>query len=231
MSIILEKLKTLKTEMPVRLLREFAGYNPIVLGLLGKLENKANPVNEVRNILLSEEMTSLINDGHVTIGMIKPRLDLYMDTASVSFKDDANLTAFLEDQITTLEPVFSVSLQMTPDMVEEFYGRKQPDGSKSPKENMQSHTSTSGKTVWEEFNDLMASGPVTFIVLYDRDGQAIPKWRQEIGTKFDVDYLRENEPNSLRARFALKNKNNIWHGSDGTKSALIELDFVAKHMK
>ena len=226
-----QQLLNLKREMPRSLTREFAGANPLVTAVLGFIDNRANPVREAQELLLSTEMTDLIESGHVTIAMIKPRLDKHMNTAEVSFIDDPSLTAFLEDKISTLQPVFSVSLKMTKKMVEEFYGRRQSNGKPSPKESMMSNTVSSGRTVWQEFIELMDSGPVTFIVLYDEEGRAVEKWRNEMGTTFNVDKLRESEPGSLRARYAITNQNNIFHGSDSPDSAIIERDFVANHMR
>ncbi len=221
-------LQKLNREIPRRFSRESAGIDSFTVGLLGTIENNANPVNEVRNILLSPEMTALINSGHITVAMIKPRLDIHMDNSKVCLEGDAELAAYLENQISTLEPVLSLSMKMTRPMLDKFYGRPQPDGSSSPKENMQANEVEPGVTVWEEFQELMDSGPVTFIVLYDEGGNATQKWRSEMGTDFNVNRIKVSQPESLRARFAKWMKNNLLHGSDSTLSVHAEIGFIAE---
>ena len=228
---IVRRLVQLNRELPSRFSREIAAQGPFVQGFLGLIERRTNPVKEVKNILISPEMTDLISSGHITIAMIKPRLDIHMDKSTVQFNSDGDLAAYLEDQITTLKPVLSLSMKMTRKMLDEFYGRPQPDGSNSPKQSMMSKEVSPGRTVWQEFQELMDSGPVTFVVLYDEDSDATQKWRKEMGTDFNVDRIKLSQPQSLRARFAKWMKNNLLHGSDSIKSALIERDFIANHIK
>lgn len=236
MSAVLEQLKNHNHHLPEHLSREKARQGGIVASLMGLLAERANPVSEIANLLASSEMDKLIEGGEVTIAMIKPRLDLHMNTAEakVNFASDPELTSFLTDQMRQggLDPILSVSMQMSPAMLDEFYGRRQPDGGKSPKENMQSRAGEEpGTTLWDEFCALMDSGPVTFVLLHAPSGNAVDTWRKVMGTKFDVEWLKQYEPDSLRAKFALRNKNNLLHGSDGTNSVFIERNFIVKYLR
>lgn len=220
---VIEKLRALYSKLPERFSREHAVET---IGLLGVLEQWINPVKQVRELLSSSEMEELIDDGNVTIAMIKPRLDLHMNTTAVNFNYDAGLADFLTDQIPAdLEPVLSVSFQMTEAMLNEFYAGELKQRMQDAPKNAE------GQTRWEMFQELMESGPVTFLILHSPEGDAIDTWRKAMGTKWNIDYLRENEPDSLRAKYALTNDNNLLHGSDSPESALKELNFIIRHMK
>ncbi len=225
MSQVIEKLRALDSKLPERFSRESANSGGLIAGLIGRLAEQANPVNQVKVLLSSQEMSDLIDNDQITIAMIKPRLDLHMDTTTVNFDYDSGLADFLTDQISAdLEPVLSVSFQMTPSMVKEFYKG-------NPMNRMMEERTGTGRTRWVDFNDLMASGPVTFLLLHSPDGNAIDTWRRAMGTKWNVDVVKKTEPNSLRARFAKKNDNNLLHGSDSPESVRTELNFIIRNMK
>jgi nucleoside diphosphate kinase len=226
MTEVLERLYDLNDKLPRRFSREYAGRVGQITGLLGWLAERANPVKEVKALLSSEEMSNLIESGHITIAMIKPSLDIHMHSPNMYLVGDPELTDYLIGQIPeNLEPVLSVSLQMTESMLDEFYAGK-------PKNRMQEVKGNNhGTSRWDDFRELMASGPVTFLLLYAPEGNGIQTWRDAMGgSSWDVNLIKRDEPDSLRARFAIGNDNNLLHGSDSPESALRELEFIIRHM-
>lgn len=228
MQHILEKIRTLSPNLPERFSREKAGQGGVVAGILGLLPDMINPVKQVRELLQSPEMGELVESNQVTVAMIKPRLDQYLDKvkARAYFNGDAELTQFMIGQIKQagLDPILAVSLQMTEKMVAEFYAGK-------PMENMQKFRDPdSGDTVWNEFNKLMASGPVTFLLLYSPVGHARESWRTTMGTSYDVDVVKREQPHTFRA-LAKKNLNNLFHGSDSTEAVKKEIAFIVKNIR
>lgn len=75
----------------------------------------------------------------------------------------------------------------------------------------------------------MDRGPVTFVILKS-DDDAIKRWRETIGTHYDINVLRVQQPGSLRARFALSNHNNLWHGSGNPDDVKTELGLLTKFL-
>ena len=147
--------------------------------MLGVMRELSNPVARLREILQGKEMSDLIKAGYITIGMIKPRLDRHIDRhidlekVEVDFpEDDAKIVNGIMNLIDSpLEVLATVSMRMSPEMVEEFYVSSKP--------NMQ-NKEPDGKTTWQHFHELMASGPVTFMVIGSPNGNAIDLWRQKI---------------------------------------------------
>ena len=218
----LEQLNKLSSKIPERFTREHASSTS---GLLGLIDRATNPVNEIRELLISPEMDKLIVDGFITIAMIKPRLDEYMkpDEVGINFVGDADLATFLTGQIKDpLKPVLSVSLQMDKSMLAEFYGRVDSEDGTSPMVRMATNNR------WDSFSELFLSGPVTFILLTSENGNAIDTWRNQMGTSWNI---LKNDPGTLRTRFAISNDNNLLHGSDSVASVMAERNFLARHMK
>ena len=163
--------------------------------ILGVMRELSNPVAQLREILLETEMGDLINAGYITIGMIKPRLDkhIYLNKVEVDFPSDSEIVNDVITKINSpLEVLATVSMRMSPEMVEEFYVSSKP--------NMQ-REEPDGRTTWQHFHELMASGPVTFMVIGSPDGNAIDLWRQRIGRSWDV---TKSNPGELRN--LMKNK-------------------------
>lgn len=215
------RVKEINEGAQALLAREVVTRSPHAL--IGDLHEAMNPVNQLRELLGSQEMRELIDSGNITIGMVKPRLDVYMDLdkVQVTFGDDVALERHVLNMIEQpLEVLAEISMQMTPEMVNKFY-------SGNPKENMQaSFDEPDGRSVWDHFNDLMASGPVTFLVIGSSEGDAIGRWRQAIGKSWDV---TKSSPGELR-HLMRSNSNNGFHGSDKPQAVKDEIKFIAKHM-
>lgn len=223
MSSIIEKIRL--AQVPEKYRREYAG-SPVG-GIIGLLENATESIQPLIELLSSQETFSMIDDGHLTVAMIKPRLDKHLDRAKakVSFSGDAELTDFVTGLIKPpLEPVLSISLKMTEKDLNIFYAGE-------PKKRMLiSPGNTPNRNRWEDFREMMKSGPLTFILLYSHDGKAIQEWREQMGTSWDVDKIKREEPHALRA-LALSNDNNMLHGSDSPESVKRELNFLINSLK
>lgn len=237
MSNAIERLKVLSEKLPAHLSRAHAmeaeqdhgTHGGLIAGLLGLLEISANPVAEVRKILGSREMKKLILANRVTVGMIKPRLDLHLDKAKaqVNFDTDAELTDFLMDKIKRpLVPVIAVSFMMDDNKLNEFYGgnpKNKKRYEKTAKYRMENSPGDSeGKTRWDEFREMMLAGPVTMFLLASDDNNAVEEWRAQMGPSWDV---TKALPYQLRY-LAKSNVSNMSHGSESTKAALTECLFM-----
>ena len=81
---------------------------------------------------------------------------------------------------------------------------------------------------WHEFVRIMTCAPTVGLLLHDPDGFAIEKWRLQVG-HWDVE--NRPDPTTLRGRFALRNYNNLLHGSDSPESALHEVSIIVACLK
>lgn len=215
---IANKLREKSDLAEVVLCREITSRLP--QAVLGVMRERSNPVAQLKELLGSEEMNDLIEAGHITIGMIKPRLDQHIDLSKVEvdFPNDTKIVNDVMSMINSpLEVLATVSMRMSPEMVEEFYVSSKP--------NMQREESD-GRTTWQHFHELMASGPVTFMVIGSPEGNAIELWRQKIGRSWDV---TRSQPGQFR-NLMKSNANNGFHGSDKIQAVKDELNFIARHM-
>lgn len=201
---------------------------------LGRLQKPVPFVEELMDILGSDELGGLIAEGKITLAIVKPKLDSSIDPEAVGDApeiafDDPSLTEFLLRQIKPpLELVFQASLIMNTGMVDKFY-------SDEPKQKMQMlppefiDRYPHAKNRWDEHTAYMTSGPVTFALLFSPDGQAVDHWRIQMGNDWNVDRLKQIHSNSLRAK-AQDRDRNLLHGSDGPQSVRREIGLLVEFL-
>jgi len=162
--------------------------------------------------------------------MIKPRLDEGMVKQQPDLDDSALADQLLGEIKDPLEVVFSISLLLDDEQIEQWYGGQ-------PKSNQikfpplaEERYGVRHSNRWEEFKMLMKRGPVTFALLYENNGQAIQEWRNQMGNDWNIERVKINFPDSLRARFGIDNHNNLLHGSDSPDSARKEVNLLANFL-
>lgn len=206
----------------------------IAQGLLGEALRQLPFVDEATRILESEEFGQLCRGSKITVAMIKPNLPEAMTIEGNQLQaiNDLTLANLLFEQIKPpLEIVFSFSVMMTPQLVDQFYAgdprkRQEPIPPIDKYRYGKVHQNR-----WQEYNTLMTSGPVTFALLYSQDGRAIEHWRRQIGDDWNVERVKQTYPNSLRARFGRDNHNNLLHGSDSPESSQREINHLVAILK
>ncbi len=181
-----------------------------------------NPYETVLDYLTSPELATDAALGRVTLALIKPSLD----TAMLGEEPMSDLEAadVVEREIALgMGLKFSVSLDL--DTVEEFYGGEPKHNSMLPSPPL---TNPAYPTRWEEFVDLMISGPLTVLILRDEEGNAIDRWRSQLG-HWNVEARRD--PSTIRGRHAKDNHNNLLHGSDSPASAVREIEIISNLLR
>lgn len=177
-------------------------------------ENKVQPSEEILvldkerlgliiDVLNHPAMERLIDQGHVTLGAIKPNAHQSKLEASDDVSAEEKLLEYISERNdTNLQIMFAVSLEPSREKMEEFY--------KDVKEKLQS-IPKNGRTVWDEMIESMTKGSVTYFLLYSPTGDAIEEWRRVVGatdpSKADKD--------TIRGKFALGLPGNLVHGSSG----------------
>lgn len=218
---VIKNLRSLNESLP-----EFLDRGNVITpekspAILGIINEGANPIRELISILDSSDIKQQIQDGKLTIGMIKPRLDIHMKgSTEISFAEDARLLKQLMGQIKEpLEPVVSVSFYMSEEMLETFYAG-------DPKNRMLGVRTEDGNTKWDDFKSMMSTGPVTFFLLHSKFGNAVDEWRNQMGESWNIDLVSKGK---LRKN-AKTNNNNLTHGSDSPESVYKELEFIKKYL-
>lgn len=205
-------------------------------GYLDTLAVQYSPefVSQVEAILTSPELQEEIQAGRVTLAMIKP--DLSND--SVCKGSDAETAEAIKASIPPeLQVIFDVSVQMTPELADQFYsGGPKEKQSTFPAFDPTRYGREPGEewaSRWEEYLALMTRGPVTMMLLYEPNGEAISTWRQKMGDNWNIQQLVVDDPTSLRARFARpdQNHNNLLHGSDSPESVQREIGLMLELLK
>lgn len=199
-------------EIPI----EFSSRRQAKETLVGLQEGSAS-LNELEQIKLAKieqvlqhpELQTLIDEGKITLGIIKP----HANEGRGLPEDDDEAAQVLLTEIGNENIVFTFSTQLTGDQVEEFYG--------DVKERYSQITDTQGQTIWDTICNFGQSGPLTFILIYREEGNAIEWWRNKMGK------TRPNEadPQSIRGKYAIQERlpNNLTHGSDSSEAVKKEI--------
>ncbi len=168
------------------------------LFLLDSLEREK--ANKMLELLEHPELQTLIENGQITIGAIKPRSE---ESKLGLERDEEAAERILKEVKPPLEITFTITLAPTRIDLENFYPENVQVGMKSRMED--------GETVWERFIKYMQRGPVTYFLIYDPTGNAIPEWRRQIGATNPS----KAQPDTIRGKFALDIRQNLVHGSSG----------------
>lgn len=174
---------------------------------LGELEKEK--LKKIEQVLNHPELDSLIDEGKLTLGIIKPKA---FEGRGLPDNDE-EATEVLLSEIGGENIVFKFSTQLNPTQVEDFYGDVKDKYSqiKADPEN----------TVWDTLYRFSQSGPLTFLLIYREEGDAIQWWR----TKMGKTQPKDADPLSIRGRFGVQERlpNNLTHGSDSRDSVRKEL--------
>lgn len=175
--------------------------------IVGELE--LEKLHKIERVLSHPSLEVLIDEGKITLGIIKPHANEGKNLPS----DDQSAAEKISQIIGEDNIVFSFSTQLMDNQVEEFYSDIKTKYSEIDAGN--------GRTVWDGIFDFAKSGPLTFILIYREEGNAVGWWREKMGK------TRPNEanPNSIRGKYGLQEKlpNNLTHGSDSIDSVKKEL--------
>lgn len=177
-------------------------------------------LEKIIRILEDPSFTELVGQGFVTLAMIKP--------AEPNFPGLSDTEAALAVKASIqppLETILDLSLVFDEKTINEFY-----DG--EPKRSQQQakpHTHKDRfQNRWEEFVDLMISGPTTVLLLWSKEGDAVSLWRAQMG-HWNVEERRDFR--TIRGRFAPSNYNGITHGSDSIEAVRREIGILSAHLK
>jgi nucleoside diphosphate kinase len=223
-SQIIERLKS--HPVPEEFNRERV-FQLCAQGLLGET---ARPIREIQEILESEELAQIVLEGRLTLAMIRPELTAAVLPDKAHLSDTAILEQIKLDIQPPLQEVFSISMPFTDQMIEEWYQGGPKSGQTAVPPIDSNRYGIQHANRWDEFKSLMVRGASTFVLLYSEDGQAVERWRRQMGNHWNVFKLREERSDALRARYAKDVHNTIFHGSDSRESALREIHLLARYL-
>ena len=168
-------------------------------------------LREINEMLQDTRVDSLVDEGKLTLGIIKPKA--YMGKGMPA--DDDAAAEVLFDEIGRDNVLFVFSTQLTQPQIDAIYA--------GVKEKYQYVYDSPGDTltIWEALNKLLKSGPVTFILIYRQEGDAVSWWREKMGKT----HPSEADPDSIRGKYGLDEilPNNLTHGSDSIEGAKKEM--------
>lgn len=197
--------------------REAGEYEKLSLSELDK-----KYLQKVGEVLAHPQLDDLIEEGAIALTLLKP--ELHDNKLGLSDEDAAR--AIIEALPPSLEPVFSLSVLFTQDMLDAFWGGRQKEKQLQVGPN---NPNNFGKFSdrWEEFSHMMTTGVSTLVLLYSPSGNAINTLRSQIG-HWSVDYAADD---SIRGRFANGKHNNLIHGSDSKQALRNELTVVRERVR
>jgi len=171
-------------------------------------------LQEIDKILRNPFIDELVEDGKITLGIIKPNANKGVGLP----QDDDKAADFLREEIGNKYIIFDFNIQLTTSQIETFYAdvkEKYSDKYNKP---------GNKKTIWEEVDEMLHSGPVTFLLLYCEEGNAVDWWRKKMGKT----HPEEADPKTLRGKYAREENmpNNLTHGSDSIEGAKREISVL-----
>lgn len=129
-------------------------------------------LTKIKELLEHPELQNLIDENKITLGIIKPDANEGKNLPT----DDDQAAKVLLSEIGEENVVFTFSTQLTGSQVESFYGGVKQRYS-------QITTNVQGQTVWDTIYNFGQSGPLTFLLIYKEEGNAIEWWRNKTKKK------------------------------------------------
>ncbi len=170
----------------------------------------------LKSILDSKQVDNLFMNGKLTIGIVKPRANEGMGLPD----NDEEATNIIMDEVGRDRIMLAFSKKLTKEQAEKFY---QPNREAQEKRIIDDKT---GLTVWDSVVEFTHSDSLTFLIIYDKDSNAINWWRERMGAtnpdKANNGTIRRNHATALML------PNNLVHGSDSIKSALREKNILSE---
>lgn len=174
---------------------------------------------EILEILQSDQLEKLIDDGLVTLAMIKPKVGPEANNLALG---DIEAADKIETMIGGLGVMAKFSFTFDSEGADIFYDGPAKTDSMMPKPPLKSDKF---ENRWEEYKDLMQSGPVTVLLLYGEN--AIESWREHLG---HWNIVANHDPATIRGALGVDNHNNLVHGSDSPESVKREVSIVADQL-
>lgn len=171
---------------------------------------------QASDLLADPRLQDEIRSGNITLAMIRPSVGPEANNLGL---DDIEAANKIEEMIEGLGVLAKISIKLTPQAAEEFYGG-------GPRENMSKEAPINPniyESRWPEFIDFMTSGPTTIILLYSPAGDAISRWRSHLG-HWNIDEVRDEA--TIRGKLGVNKYNNLVHGSDSPESVLREASII-----
>lgn len=183
---------------------------------LGELERQK--LAGMIEILSHSELESLIDEGKITLGIIKASAN--QGRYEESLTDEEAAEKILKE-IGAERVIFKASVKLNREQAEEFYLPVQ--------DKYRDEINRSGTNVWNLIIDHACSGPLTFLLIYDGEGKAIEWWREKMGTTHPA----QADSQSIRGKYALEENlpNNLVHGSDQKAEVKRELGVLKRALE
>lgn len=151
------------------------------------------------DVLGNPELNTLTEEGKITFGAIKPQTQ----ESKLGVADDNRGEEKVLDLIKPpLQSIFEISLVPSASDIETFYG--------NIKNNLVQIKDGKGNA-WDSFKAYMTSGPVTYFLLHDPEGNAVLEWRKQMGATNP----KNADPKSIRGKYGISISRNLVHGSSG----------------
>lgn len=164
------------------------------------------------DFLKNPELLQLVDEGHVTFGMIKPRThEAKIGTTAT----DPEIAQQVHEAVSEpLKILASQAFWISTEEAGKFY------------EHLKSRPA-----IFDRVAGFMASGAVTGLILYSEVGNAVQEWRQQMGPTNPVNPSTDGTRKTLRHRFSDTMENNVVHGSDSAENVKVELAFLADQLQ
>lgn len=172
---------------------------------------------ELAELIAGEELQALIDDGYVSLGLIRPGVG--PDTNRLGL-DDIAAAEEIEKKIQGLGILAKFSFTFDKQSVNEFYDGPAKYDSMMPSKPLRNARFDNR---WEEFEQMMTNGPTTALLLYGED--AVATWRAHLG-HWNIE--KYNDPHTIRGALGVDNYNNLVHGSDASENVSRELSIIAR---
>ena len=157
-------------------------------------------LERIIEVLEHHGLQELIDEEMITFAAIKPRTEKSKLNVDKDTEGEQLLLSLIKPP---LKPIFTITLAPTSEDLDRFYPQELRD--------RLSQLVEGDSNAWDNFKKYMQTGPTTYMLLFDENGDAVREWRNQMGATNPLNA----EPNSIRGKYALSIRQNLVHGSSG----------------
>lgn len=184
-----------------------SGTNKELMETLKISELEREKVALILEILDHPQFVELVDLGHITFGMVKPKVN---EAKRRDLQDSEVADRIMAEISPPLDLIIAQDFWLSLDRSATFYG----------------HLATRPE-IFERVKRDMSKGAVTGLILFNHQGSAISAWRDQIGPTNP----QSGSPQQIRRKFAEVIENNVVHGSDSVESVKRELEIFKEILR
>lgn len=177
-------------------------------------------LTRISELLGSTELDSLIDEGKITLGLIKPKANQSKNLGST----DELAAMKISERLGVDDVILNLNFKLTKPQVARWYQENEEAFRKKP---CSDNRRADENNLWEELIGFMSRGPVTFLLIA-KEANAVKWLMDETGHTFPS----KAGPKTVRGEFGMDayQPNNLLHRSDSIEAVRTEVRLLKSYI-